>query len=371
MFMSFLQTLWNTKNYRISFLLAVVMTLWLASGLILGDADSDTEQATNQDTQPSVKAKVIRASELPLIVTIRSRTEPNRMVELKAKVGGTVTALPVKKGDYVNAGDVICELDVEDRKEILEQAKASLEKAEIDYEGAQRLETGGFQSESEIAQTLADLEIARAAYRRAELDLEYLGIRAPFDGFVDDRPVELGDLIQRGEICARILDLDPLLVTGQVSEKDIANITAGDPISATLITGEKVSGSIRFIERSADAVTRTFRMEAEVPNPDLLLLSGVSAQLEVPTGTAMAQLINSSLLILTDSGQLGVKVLDSENRVRLVLVELISDSESGVWVSGLPESVTLITLGQQYASEGEQVVVTFEDDSVNTSASSP
>ena len=335
------------------------------------ESKNDIEQAQEQDAQASVKAKVIHASELPLVVSIRARTEPNRSVELKAKIGGTVSALPVKKGDFVQTGEVICELDVEDREEILEQAKAGLEKAEIDYEGAQRLETGGFQSQSQIAQAFADLEIAKASYRRAQLNLEYLDIRAPFDGFVDARPVELGDLLQRGEMCARLLDLDPLVVTGQVSEKDIADISSGEIVEGTLITGEKVAGSIRFIERSADAVTRTFRLEAEVPNPDFSLLSGVSAQLEVPTGKAKAQLINSSLLILTDSGQLGVKVLDSENRVRLVLVELISDSESGVWVSGLPESTTLITLGQQYASEGEQVVVTFEDDSMNTSASSP
>ena len=222
-----------------------------------------------------------------------------------------------------------------------------MEKAEIDYDGAQRLESGGFQSQSEIAQALASLEVARAAYRRAQLDLEYLEIKAPFDGFIDERPVELGDFMQRGEMCARILDLDPLLVTGQVSEKDIAQIASGDPVNATLITGEAVSGAIRFVERSADEVTRTFRLEAEIPNSEYSLLSGVSAALEVPTGTAMAQLINSSLLILTDSGELGVKVLDNDNRVRLMLVELISDSSSGVWVSGLPQSTTIITLGQQ------------------------
>ena len=129
-----------------------------------------------------------------------------------------------------------------------------------------------------------------------------------------------------------------------------------------------MSGAIRFVERSADEVTRTFRLEAEIPNSEYSLLSGVSAALEVPTGTAMAQLINSSLLILTDSGELGVKVLDNDNRVRLMLVELISDSSSGVWVSGLPQSTTIITLGQQYVSDGEAPVVTLEDSSASTSA---
>lgn len=368
--MSLFRNLWNSKNYRISLLLALVMLLWLASGVLVGETEAESDQETDQarEAEASVKAKVINASELPLVVSIRARTEPNRTVELQAKVEGTVQALPVNKGDFVEAGEVVCELEVEDRKEILNQAQAGLEKAEIDYDGAQRLESGGFQSQSEIAQALASLEVARAAYRRAQLDLEYLEIKAPFDGFIDERPVELGDFMQRGEMCARILDLDPLLVTGQVSEKDIAQIASGDPVNATLITGEAVSGAIRFVERSADEVTRTFRLEAEIPNSEYSLLSGVSAALEVPTGTAMAQLINSSLLILTDSGELGVKVLDNDNRVRLMLVELISDSSSGVWVSGLPQSTTIITLGQQYVSDGEAPVVTLEDSSASTSA---
>jgi len=371
--MSLFQNVWRSKNYRISFLLALVMLLWLASGVIVGQTETESDEANGQkqEAEASVKAKVIHASELPLVVSIRARTEPNRSVELKAKVDGTVQALPVDKGEFVKAGEVVCELDAEDRKEKLNQTQAGLEKAKIDYEGAQRLESGGFQSQSEIAEALANLEVARAAYRRAQLDLEYLQIKAPFDGFVDERPVELGDLMQRGEMCARILDLNPLLVTGQVSEKDIAQISSGDSVKATLITGETASGTIRFVERSADEVTRTFRLEAEIPNTDFLLLSGVSAQLEVPTGSAMAQLINSSLLILTDSGELGVKILDSNNRVRLILVDLISDSGSGVWVSGLPNSTTLITLGQQYVSEGGEPLVTLEDSSADTTSTTP
>lgn len=359
--MSLLHKIWTTKNYRISFVMAIVMVIWLVSGVLSGNSDTSGEDSTkSENSLPMVKARVISAEVYSQSIPVRARTEPNRRVDVKAELGGTIVALPVEKGEYVEAGTVLCELAVEDREEVAEQAKAGLEKAELDFEGAQRLETGGFQSQSQIAQALVNLQAAKSLYRRAQIDLDNLKVRAPFNGFVDARPVELGDLVQRGEICASVLDIDPILVVGRVTENAVTHIAVGDSVSAVLSTGNQVTGEVRFVERSADDITRTFRVEATVPNIDLALFSGVSAQIDIPIGEVEAHLINSSLLILADSGELGVKILDDEDLVRFVLVELLGDSESGVWVSGLPTQTKLITLGQQYVNQGEKVDVTME-----------
>lgn len=372
--MALLQAVFKRKNYRISFFLAVVMILWLVSGLWLrsdiayGQTGSEGDSSDQESGLQSVKARVIQAQDIPLSVSVLARTEPFRSVDVKAEIGGTVAELPVEKGEYVESGDLLCQLESEDRPEILQQAKAALEKAEIDYEGALRLRSGGFQSQSEIAQAQANLDSARAAHRRAELDLDNLQIRAPFEGFVDARPVEVGDLMQRGEICARVLDLDPLLIVGQIAETAIPYISPGVQVEAQLVTGEQVTGTVRFVERSADEITRTFRIEAIVPNPELDLHTGLSARMSIPTDEVKAQLVNSSLFILADSGEIGLKTLDDENRVQFTVVDLIADHGSGVWVSGLPETATLITLGQQYVAEGEEVLVTLEEDSASASS---
>ena len=99
--------------------------------------------------------------------------------------------------------------------------------------------------------------------------------------------------------------MNPLLVTGQVSETEIAYVNQGAEVSATLLTGESLSGKIRYIQRSADALTRTFRIEAVVDNPDLNLLSGISARLDIDSQVVRAHLVNSSLLLLDDEGRLG------------------------------------------------------------------
>ena len=366
--MSLFRRIWDTINYRISFLLTVFLVLWLASGILSGDDKSDLNSADNESQSDArVRAQIIEAELYTNSIVVRARTEPNRVVDMRAEVSGTVVDLPVKKGAFVEKGTVVCQLAIEDKQELLSRAKTQMKQAEIDFEGANRLKNDGYQSRSGIAQASADLEAAKAVYRRAELDLENIQIRAPFDGFVDDRPVQLGDLMQRGDICAHLIDVNPLLITGEVTEKSVPYIRVDDEVSAAFPTGETVEGKVRFIERSADIITRTFRIESEVKNDDFSLYSGLSAQLTVPIGEVDAHRINSSLLILSDSGELGIKILDDQDRVQFVVVDLVADSGSGIWVTGLPQQAKVITLGQQYVSEGDKVSVTLE--SVNQSES--
>ena len=360
----FLKNAFLNRNYFIAFILGLFLVLWLASGIVISN-DNESQSGTGKsvDEQKAltiVSAKTLHAELYQVVIDVRARTEPNRSVDLKAKIPGTVVRLRVEKGDVVKQGDTICELAVEDRQEKLAQADAELKKAEFDYSSAKRLQKEGFQSDSEIAQVLATLETARALYKRAEIDLSHLQIKAPFDGVVDLRPVEIGELMQAGDVCAQILDMDPLLISGEIAEANIGQVHVGSPVTAELLTGQEVKGSLRYIQRSANPTTRTFRLEAVVDNTDLTLLSGISVDLSVPVESVKAHLIPSSLLLLDDEGLLGVRILDESNIVKYARVELIADETSGIWVSGLPERVTIITVGQQYVAHGERVDVDDE-----------
>ncbi len=276
-----------------------------------------------------------------------------------------MVSLPLEKGALVAAGDLLCELAAEDRVERSEQAKAALVKAQLDYDGAQRLKTGGYQSRTAIADAKAKLETAKANAIQAQVNRDNLKIKAPFDGVLDARPVEIGDFMQRGDVCGRVLDLNPLLVTGQVAEDSVAAIRSGSQVIASLATGEQVQGSVRFVERNADQITRTFRMEALIPNDDLALRSGLTARLNVPVGVAKAHLVNSSLLALDDDGNIGIKIVDENKAARYLPVEIIGDQAEGVWILGLPDNATLITIGQQYVTDGETVQVVVETQDAN------
>lgn len=364
--MKILVSLWQHRNYRVAAIVALLALLWLASGLLFspsGEDDAARETGAESDTggEPlRVRARLLEARPYTSRALVNAHTEANRSVRLKAEQDGAIIALPVAEGRSVRKGDVICEIDPEDRPEQLERARAALRKAELDFEGGRRLEQKGLQSDTAMAERKLALADARAELERARLAVEKLKIRAPFDGVVNRRAVELGDFIRRGEECATLLDLDPLLVVGEVSETRVGDLTLGGPASAELQRGRRVTGSLRYISHQASDTTRAYRVEVAVENPHGELRGGISGRLALPTGEVMAHRINSSLLTLDDRGELGVRILDGENRVRFANVELVGEGDDGIRVSGLPDPVTLITVGQEYVSTGETVVAEME-----------
>lgn len=363
--MSVLSYLWRHRNYRVAATVALLAVLWLLSGQLFPSDAAPDRTVTAAETAGSaeelrVRARRIAAQPYTTRVLVNGHTEPNRSVRLRAELDGVIVALPVAEGRAVKEGDVICEIDAEDRPERLERARAALHKAELDYAGAQRLRKRGLQSDAALAQQEVALANARAEFKRASVDLSHLKIRAPFDGVVNQRAVELGDFIRRGEECATLLDLDPLLLVGEVSETQVGGLALGGPASAQLQTGQRVRGELRYISQQADEVTRAYRVEVAVANGSGTLRGGISGRLALSTGEVMAHRINSSLLTLDDRGELGVRILDQQNRVAFASVTLVDDGDEGIWVSGLPQQTTLITVGQEYVTEGEIVGVELE-----------
>lgn len=364
-----IQTLWKSKNYRTATIIAVVSGLWLASGLVVSSDDSAVAEAEKAKDVITNKVQVRRLEAQPydLSVKVRARTKPNRMVDLKAEVTGRITALPLEKGSLVKQGDVICEIAIEDRQLRLDETDAGVKQAQLEYDGALRLKSGGFQSKTAIAGSKAKLQTAKANLQRAKLDLSNLTIKAPFDGVVDLRPVELGDYMRKGDVCARVIDLDPLVLAGQVSEADVAKITTGEPALATLRSGESLTGHIRYIGRESNSVTRTFPVEVLVDNTEGKLYAGITSYLSLPVAKVAAFHIRSSLLTLDDDGRVGVRIVDDNKTVQFFLVNIIGNDDDGVWLTGVPESSLLITVGQEYVSQGEQVEYSLQAAAVTES----
>jgi len=360
--MNVFASIWRQRNYRVAAVVALLSLLWLLSGLFFSTDPQEREQAAASVPAESlrVQARRIEAQPYATRVLVNGHTEANRSVRLRAELDGAVVALPVAEGRAVKKGEVICEMDPQDRPEQLARAEAALRKAELDYAGALRLEKNGLQSDIAMAQQRVALANARAEHKNARVAVDNLKIRAPFDGVVNSRAVELGDFIRRGEECATLLDLDPVLLVGEVSESQVGKLIPGGLASAQLQQGPLVRGRLRYISQQAHEITRAYRVEVAVDNGSGTLRGGLSGRLSLPTGEVMAHRVNSSLLTLDDRGDLGLRILDEDNRVRFANVQLLGDGEAGVWVAGLPREVTLITVGQEYVSAGEIVQVELE-----------
>ena len=344
------------------------------------------------------KARVIDSA-----VILRGRTEADRFVELRAETSGLVISDPLRKGAFVASGDLLCRLDpaarnatlAEARARLAEaktrvpeaeartlEARAQLEEAEINANAAENLERGGFASQTRVAATRAELSSARAAVQSASSGLEAaragiesahaaisaaeneirrLEITAPFEGVLETDTAEIGSLLQPGALCATVLQLDPITLVGFVSEMQVSRVERGAVASARLASGQNVEGRVTFLSRAADNTTRTFRVEIEVPNPDLSLRDGETAEIMISAEGKTAHLLPQSALTLDDEGTLGVRLVDADSRALFTSITLLRDTPQGVWMTGLPESADVIVIGQEYVTDGVPVKPAYQE----------
>ena len=292
---------------------------------------------------------------------LRGRTEANRWVDIKAETKGRVTEIIAKEGARVERGDLIVKLAMEDRRQKLTEAEARVRQRQLEFDAAKSLRQKGFRAETKTAESAAELEEAIAKVAQISIDIDHTEVSAPFAGVIDMRSVELGDFVGPGDVIARIVDEDPYLVVGQVSELDVGRIALGDTGTALLTNGDPVRGKIRYIATVADASTRTFRVELEIPNTNSKLRSGVTADIRIPVESVQAHFLSPALLTLDDNGILGIRTINHSATVVFKPVSIFSTQPNGIWITGLPKTITIITVGQEFVRHGEPVIPVIDD----------
>lgn len=335
-------------------IIAGVAVYFLLRGLFAGAAE---ESAPSEEARFTVVAQSVAPQEWRDEIVIRGRTEAGRKVVVRAETPGAVAETPATEGAQVNKGDILCQIEINDRRARLAEARAALAKARLDHEAAVKLHREGFRAETGVAAAKAALDLAAANVEQAEVEFAKTKITAPFDGVFDKRAVEVGDYMKVGDPCGTVIQRSPFLVVGAVSEKDVAKIETGNRGIARLATGETIEGLVRFVGTAADPTTRTFDVELEVPNEDGALRDGVTAEFTVFARKRMAHSIPRSALTLNDEGQVGVRALSPENEVRFEQVGLLGEDASGVWVSGLVGEIRIIMRGQDFVKSGQIVDV--------------
>ena len=351
------------RSYWTALGIALVATAWVVYGeygTSLGLAAPRESAAVAIPTAkalPAVRTMVATAEPHVREVVARGRTEAKRKVEIKAEIIGRVVELPVAKGQRVKRGDLLARLAIDDRQAWMAEAKALVRQRQIEYEAASELNKKGFRSDTSLAAADAALDAAKARVARMDVEIERTAIRAPFDGVVETRVAEIGAFVKDATVIATLVDEDPFLIVANVTEQEISSLKLGGPGRARIVTGETVDGRLSYLATTAEPATRTFRVELEVPNPGLGMRDGVTAELRLPTQAQPAHLLPASTLTLNDKGVIGVRAVTDDGIVVFHPVNIIADTPKGMWLGGLPTSVQVITVGQDFVREGERVRV--------------
>jgi len=347
--------------------LALALVLWIASGqpivrtLFSGSPSPASEAAGATVTAAERELPRVRVarSEAQLVrreIVVYGRTEPERDVAVRAETYGRIEEILVARGERVTKGQAILRLDRRERSARVEQARARVEQRELEYRAATQLGERGFQAQTQVAAAAAARSAARAELEARAVALANTTVRAPFDGLLVDRLIEIGDYVDTGDTLAHVMQEDPFLVTGEIVETDRRRVALGMEVAVELADGQRHSGTLTFVAAVAAEETRTFRIEVTVSNPDGAIPGGMSATLRLRFEASPAHRVSASLLSLDADHRLGVKVVDADDVVRFTPVEIVRADAEAVWLAGLPDQARLVVVGQGFVHDGEPVI---------------
>ena len=282
------------KNVRISLYILIPIIGWMISGQFVEEEIEEIKVASGDVT---VVTKSASSAFYEPIITLNASATSEKRVEVLAKTSGEVMPNNIEQGQWVEKDQVLCKLGV--------------------------------------------------------VELNRTEVKAPFKGYVETI-VKAGNFINRGQVCAIIIELDPITFVAEVPEADIKAVLKGQRVSIELVTGETIESKLSFVSKSAVPSTRSFRVEAKVKNSKGLIRDGITGTLRIRTNKVLANKISPSIMLLSDDGIIGVRVVEN-NIVKFLPIEIIEDTQDGMWVSGIPNLSELIVRGQGYVENGQKV----------------
>ncbi|MBT6121992.1 MAG: HlyD family efflux transporter periplasmic adaptor subunit [Candidatus Puniceispirillum sp.] len=371
------------------------------------------------DAVSSFKVSAITVQNETINRTIRANgvSEAAFDVTVSSKVDGNIIHIPAIEGSEIKIGDVLIVLDKGTLPEQIAAAKAELNAAEKSYDAAQKQSKGtlkeelaaaranlvviekrlsianelakdnftaplelaqlkadyenarvqlakietaqNYRSELEVAQNLARVESARASLAALETQLKDSTITSPVSGLLETLHVEKGERMRRDAAAATILGMDTLSVIVAVPQNDIAQISVGDLVDVNIAGVGSNKGQVTKIASQSNKATRTFDVEVSLQNRDRKLRGGVTVEASIDVGTIAAFGISPAHLSVSPDGALMAKI-SVDGIVQTIDVEMVRSGGEKVFVSGLPDGTTLLTVGQAFVDIGDSVDIALE-----------
>ena len=285
-----------TKNIRISIYILVPIILWMISGLF----KNDNVEIINKDNDLfSVQTLLSYALEYQPLIKLKATTKSEARIYVKAKTSGEVVRIGALQGAFVEKDTILCSLGV--------------------------------------------------------VELNRTEVKAPFSGYIE-QIVKPGNFLERGQICATIIQLSPISFVAGVPEYDINKVRINQNVNVELVTGQKIKGKLTFVSKSASPDTRTFSVESQIENLDGAIKDGLTANMTIEIDKVKAHKISPSILLLNDEGKLGIRIIQEGNLAKFVEIIILEDSEEGLWVTGIPEKVEIIIQGQGFVEDDQEVI---------------
>lgn len=289
--------------------------------------------------------------------------------DLAFEVPGIVEELHFNSGDEVKAGDLLVKLRDDEDVNKLHSLQAVVDLAVITYQRGMKQLPSQTISQAAVDADKSELDAARANVAEQQALIDKKVIRAPFDGRLGIRAVDLGQYLAAGTTVVTLQSLDPIFVDFFLPQQALEQIRIGQPVSAEVDTypGQTFAGEISAIEPKVDAASRNVRVRATIKNPDLKLLPGMYATVDIATGepqryvtlpqTAITFNAYGNTVYIVDKGEPGA---DGQPQLKVHQTFVKTGETRGDQIAvldGVKEGETVVMAGQLKLRNGAAVTV--------------
>jgi multidrug efflux system membrane fusion protein len=354
----------------------IAAAVWIGTGKFasVGSEEANAAQPKSEQAPapaPSLRTVAVvtpRFSDHAREIRLSGVTGADKRAVLAARSSGVISMLEITKGDIVSADQIVLSLEGADVAAAVTTAQATLAQRTQELEVAEKLFATGNTAELQLVGVRAAKAAAEAQLSQAEAAADRLNLRVPFTGVVDSVDAELGEWVQGGAPIATVLALDPIVVRAEVSELDVGYVNVGDKATVRLVNGEKMDGTVRYVAREASDLTRTFPVEVALPNADRAIPAGMTSNVSLFVKPVRSVIVPRSIITLSETGELGLRVIGPDNIARFASVVLIDDTPEGMVLTGVPADVRIVVSGQDLVRDGEKVSVAADPASIGAEA---
>lgn len=306
--------------------------------------------------------QVIEEQREPTLSSVGSMVATNG-IEVSSEVSGIVNEIVIQSGKPVETGDVLIRLDVSVDMAALEALRAERKLSQVQFNRAKDLLKKNVTSKSEFDEIHAKFEAADARVRQQEAIIKRKIIRAPFNGLLGIRQVNLGQYIEAGDAIISLQALDPIYVDYTLPEIYTTQVNAGQTVKLKLdaVPDRTFTGEVSAVNTGIDTGTRTLKVRAMLDNPDSVLRPGMFAEIQTIIAEAKPVLTLPATAVSVNTYGNFVFVVnkgaDGKLMVKRTAVELGDSIDGRVIVTSLEAGIEVVRTGLVKLRDGMPVKV--------------
>jgi membrane fusion protein (multidrug efflux system) len=366
----------NSRNCIKSFLF--LTGILLISAILLSGCGGDQASGNNNDRGKSdgdnprisaaipVQVAAVKKDDISLSLMQTTTIEAIRQVDILTKVSGQVIKLPVEEGVKVKKGDLLAELNEAELKIEFMKTKISMETDKTMLERAKNMLEKKLIADENYEITRLQYESSKAAHEAAHLQLNYTSVRAPFNGVVTVRNIELGQRVNVNQSLFVVADFNPLRAKIYVPEKDIGRIYEGQRAKITIEAepGLDFSGVVKMISPVVDPSSGTSKVTIDIDDHKGKLKPGMFASIFITTETHNNALIIPKKALILESDLDQVYIYQEGNAHKVNLKVGFTSGDDLEVLSGLEEGDLVVIAGQDGLREGLPLRIPEKDSSL-------